>query len=50
MYGLNLLVFDPKEMLITDVVGFRQPLTSEHDHIFKVGQLHLLHGQATTKL
>lgn len=37
MYGLNLLVFDPKEGLITEVVGFRQPLQSEHAHIFKAG-------------
>ena len=40
MYGLNLLVFDPKEGIITDVVGFRQPLTSEHDHIFKASVDH----------
>ncbi|KAL4430802.1 hypothetical protein ABPG75_006058 [Micractinium tetrahymenae] len=37
MYGLNLLVFDVKEGLISEVVGFRQPLRSEHDHIFKAG-------------
>lgn len=37
LYGLNLLCFDPKEMLISEVVGFRQPLASEHDHIFKAG-------------
>lgn len=36
MYGLNVLVFDVKEGHIAEVVGFRQPLRSEHDHIFKV--------------
>ncbi|PSC68863.1 ribonuclease III isoform A [Micractinium conductrix] len=38
MYGINLLAFDPQtDMLITEVVGFRQPLESEHQHIFKAG-------------
>lgn len=47
MYGLNLLMFDPSDGLITDVVGFRQPLVSEHEHIFKASRLSLpssLHG------
>lgn len=35
IFGLNLLVFE--EGQITEVVGFRQPLLSEHDHIFKAG-------------
>lgn len=37
LFGLNLLVFDPSEGKITEVVGFRQPLISEHDHIIKAG-------------
>lgn len=35
LYGLNLLVFDVHQGIIVDVVGFRQPLVSEHEHIFK---------------
>lgn len=38
MYGLNLLVFDThRDMCIKDIVGYRQPLQSEVDHIFKAG-------------
>ncbi|KAI7838992.1 hypothetical protein COHA_007232 [Chlorella ohadii] len=38
MYGLNLLVFDAqRDMLIKDIVGYRQPLQSEVEHIFKAG-------------
>ncbi|KAI3433681.1 hypothetical protein D9Q98_003490 [Chlorella vulgaris] len=50
MYGLNLLCFDDDQQ-ISEVVGFRQPLKSEHDHIFKtdssyMGHLDKLHMDA----
>eukprot|EP00891_Asterochloris_glomerata_P007219 jgi/Astpho2/7219/Aster-01532 len=34
-YGMNMLLFDPKDCLITDVFGFRQPMASERPSLLK---------------